>query len=48
MRRLMTVEGLSETNARMLVEVLGVDWSSLKREADLMKVEYVQARLKSF
>jgi hypothetical protein len=44
--RLMQEEDVCETDARMLVDVLGVDWSSLKRESDLMKVEANQARQK--
>lgn len=35
--RLVVLEHLSESDARMLVDVIGVDWASLKREADLMK-----------
>lgn len=36
-QRLMVLEGVCEIDARMLVDVIGVDWSSLKRECDLMK-----------
>jgi hypothetical protein len=36
-QRLMAIEDVCEVDARMLVDVLGVDWSSLKRESDLMK-----------
>jgi hypothetical protein len=30
-QRLMAIEDVCEVDARMLVDVLGVDWSSLKR-----------------
>ena len=45
--RLMQEEDVSETDARMLVDVLGVDWASLKRESDLMKVEAIRAKQRS-
>lgn len=45
--RLMQEEDVSETDARMLVDVLGVDWPSLKRESDLMKVEAIRAKQRS-
>lgn len=40
--RLMQQENINEKDARMLVDVLGVDWPSLKRESDLMKLEAAQ------
>lgn len=43
-QRLMAIEHVCEVDARMLVDVLGVDWPSLKRESDLMKIEALVAK----
>lgn len=37
MRRLVQATGISEAQARELVELLGTEWSSLVREAKLLK-----------
>lgn len=44
-QRLMVLEGVCEIDARMLVDVIGCDWSSLKREADLIKKAVLAAKI---
>lgn len=45
--RLVATEGVCESDARMLVEVIGVDWASLKRESDFLKRDALPKRLGS-